>query len=100
MDFALIKLALLTACSDSGITLPPAVHKHLTENFPGQNDFEEVHTGGGCMALTCTMKIDGALYTLALTQADDWAIGLYEGDWIGEGLLICVCCNGTVSTGD
>jgi hypothetical protein len=54
-------------------------------------EFEEFHTGGGCVAMTRTVVLDGLLHTVVATDCDGTdaptvenglMVGLYKGDWM------------------
>lgn len=57
-------------------------------------EFEEFHTGGGCLAMTQTVVLDGLLHTVVVTDCDGTdaptvenglMVGLYRGDWVCNG---------------
>lgn len=72
-------------CEDNmAVNLQNQIDELMTE-------FEEFHTGGGCVAMTRTIVIDGLLHTVVVTDCDGTdaptvenglMVGLYKGDWM------------------
>ena len=78
------KFVCLNCEDDMTVKLQDKIDDLMTE-------FEEFHTGGGCLAMTRAVVLDGLLHTVVVTDCDGTdaptvenglMVGLYKGDWM------------------
>lgn len=78
------KFVCLNCEDDMAVKLQDQIDDVMTE-------FEEFHTGGGCVAMTRNVVLDGLLHTVVVTDCDGidapsvengLMVGLYKGDWM------------------